>query len=56
MLDVNDDKFLAIAEAAAVAYLVTEDADLLVLDEYEGIHVANCAGFLRILEQQDGSL
>ena len=49
--DAKDDKFLATARAAAADYLVTEDQDLLVLDDYEGTRIVNCSSFLAILEQ-----
>ena len=51
--DVKDDKFLATAAIAQADYLVTEDNDLLVLDEYEGTKIIDAATFLRILEQQE---
>ncbi len=35
--DPKDDKFLATAVLAGAGYLVTEDEDLLVLHEYEGV-------------------
>ena len=37
--DVKDDKFLATAHTAKADYLVTEDNDLLVLEEYKGIKI-----------------
>jgi hypothetical protein len=49
--DPKDDKFLATAQEAGAAYLVSEDADLLVLGAYEGVRVVDTATFLRILEQ-----
>lgn len=49
--DLKDDKFLATARAAGGAYLVSEDEDLLVLEEYEGVKIVNTKTFLRILEQ-----
>jgi predicted nucleic acid-binding protein len=48
--DPKDDKFLATAKAVAADYLVSEDEDLLVLEEYEGTRIVNAAAFLRILE------
>ena len=48
--DPNDDKFLATALAARADYLVTEDNDLLVLGDYEGTTIIDCAAFLRIIE------
>lgn len=53
--DPKDDKFLATAQAAGAAYLVSEDEDLLVLGEYEGVKIVDTATFLAILEQGDGS-
>ena len=50
--DIKDNKFLATAEAAGADYLVTEDQDLLVLTEYEGVKVVDTATFLAILEQE----
>lgn len=51
--DPDDDKFLATAAAAAADYLVTEDADLLVLNGYQGIRIVNATTFLGILEAED---
>ena len=51
--DVKDDKFLATAEIAQADYLVTEDRDLLALNEYKGTLIIDAATFLRILEQQE---
>ncbi len=48
--DPKDNKFLATAQAARAAYLVSEDEDLLTLTEYQGIKIVNAATFLRILE------
>ena len=53
--DVKDDKFLATAEIAQADYLVTEDKDLLVLNEHKGTLIIDAATFLRILEQQESS-
>ncbi len=50
--DPKDDKFLATAAAAHVDYLVTEDADLLVLKEYRSTRILTGGAFLRILENQ----
>ncbi|HEX5415280.1 MAG TPA: putative toxin-antitoxin system toxin component, PIN family [Chloroflexota bacterium] len=46
--DPKDDKFLATALAAAADYLVSEDADLLVLCEYGGIPIVDARTFLNI--------
>lgn len=51
--DPKDDKFLVTACAAGVAYLVSEDEDLLSLGEHEGVKIINMATFLRILEQAE---
>lgn len=48
--DPNDDKFLATALAAHADYLVTEDNDLLVLGEYEGVRIVDARTFLGLLE------
>ena len=47
--DVKDDKFLATAHAAKADYLVTEDQDLLVLEEYQGVKIITAERFLEIL-------
>ena len=48
--DVKDDKFLAAARAAGAEYLITEDEDLLVIGEYEGVRIIDTATFLGTLE------
>ena len=48
--DPEDDKFLACARAAGAGYLVTEDQDLLVLEEYEGTRICRPAEFIALLE------
>lgn len=53
--DPKDDKFLAAAKQAAADYLISEDDDLLVLGEYDGTRIVNCAGFLSILQRQLGA-
>jgi putative PIN family toxin of toxin-antitoxin system len=50
--DVKDDKFLATAYTAKADYLVTEDNDLLVLEEYKGIKIITAEAFLEILERR----
>lgn len=50
--DPDDDKFLATARAAEARYLVSEDQDLLVLQEHEGVRIVDTTTFLRILEQE----
>lgn len=47
--DPKDDKFLATAHKADCDYLVTEDEDLLVLEEYKGIKIIDSTTFLNIL-------
>lgn len=49
--DVKDNKFLATAASAAADYLVTEDDDLLVIKEYQGVKIVDTATFLRVLER-----
>jgi predicted nucleic acid-binding protein len=49
---VKDDKFLATAYTAKADYLVTEDNDLLVLEEYKGIKIITAENFLEILERR----
>ena len=44
--------FLATAEAGRVDYLVTEDQDLLVLGEYEGIRIDDAVTFLAMLDRR----
>jgi len=48
--DPSDDKFLATAAAAEAEYLVTEDADLLIIQQFEGTTILNAAAFLEELE------
>ncbi len=48
--DPNDDKCLATALAAQANYLVSEDKDLLVLKEYEGMKIVDSKTFLAILK------
>jgi uncharacterized protein len=45
--DLNDDKFIATALASDAEYVVTQDKDLLVLREYEGISFVTSEEFLR---------
>jgi putative PIN family toxin of toxin-antitoxin system len=51
--DPDDDKFLACARAARAEYLVTEDKDLLVLEEYEGTRICQPAEFIALLESRE---
>jgi predicted nucleic acid-binding protein len=48
--DVKDNKFLAAAEAAKADYLVSEDRDLLDLDEHQGTRIIPAHEFLRSLD------
>ncbi len=48
--DSKDDKFLAVAKAAEVGYLVSADKDLLDLKQYEGIKIVDAETFLQIFE------
>jgi putative PIN family toxin of toxin-antitoxin system len=48
--DPQDDKFLACARSAGAEYLVTEDKDLLVLEEYEGTRICQPTEFIARLE------
>ncbi len=50
--DAKDDKFLATALAARAEYLITEDEDLLVIGEYEGVKVIDATTFLRFLDER----
>lgn len=52
--DPKDDKFLATARAAGAPYLVTEDNDLLVLGQYEGVQIVTMATFLGLLDGEPG--
>jgi uncharacterized protein len=49
--DPKDDKFLATAAAARADYLVSEDQDLLVLEQYQGVKLVDAATFLRVIAQ-----
>ncbi len=51
--DPKDDVFLATAAAAHADYLVSEDNDLLVLGEYDGVRIVDAATFLAIIEAPD---
>jgi putative PIN family toxin of toxin-antitoxin system len=50
--DIKDNKFLAAAQAARADYIVSEDRDLLDLDEYEGARIIPAHEFLNILKTQ----
>ncbi len=47
--DPKDDKFLATAAQAGTDCLVSEDQDLLVLQEYNGVRIVDAATFLDLL-------
>ena len=49
--DPKDDKFLATALAGGAEYVVSEDRDLLDIEEYHGIKLVDVATFLKILEE-----
>ncbi|MBI5668638.1 MAG: putative toxin-antitoxin system toxin component, PIN family [Chloroflexi bacterium] len=54
--DPKDDIFLACAKVAQADYLVSEDNDLLVLQQYHNTKIVNVAAFLNVLEQRQASL
>ena len=45
----KDDKFLTLAVAAQADYIISGDADLLVLHPFQGIHIIKPADFLDII-------
>jgi putative PIN family toxin of toxin-antitoxin system len=49
--DPNDDKFLTTATTGRAAYVVSEDRDLLDIEEYQGVRVVDVATFLRLLTE-----
>ena len=49
----DDDKFLTCAKVAGAGYLVTEDKDLLVLEDYKGTRICQPAEFIALLEERD---
>lgn len=51
--DPKDDQFLATAAAGQADYLVTEDRDLLVLEQYEGIRIIPALAFLQLLRSEE---
>ena len=51
--DPKDDVFLMTTTAGGASYLVSEDNDLLVLGEYDGIRIVDAATFLGILSEED---
>jgi hypothetical protein len=46
--DPNDNKFLALARAANAAFIVSSDADLLILNPWNGIPILTPAQFLTV--------
>ncbi len=54
--DPKDDIFLACAKVAQADYLISEDKDLLVLQQHHGTKIVNVTTFLGILEQKQTSL
>lgn len=51
--DPGDDKFLAAALTGKADYIVSEDLDLLALEEYEGVVICNCHAMIEILTTND---
>lgn len=51
--DPKDDQSLATAAAGQADYLVTEDRDLLVLEEYEGIRIIPALASLQLLRSEE---
>src|SRR3954466_3942243 len=51
--DPNDDKFLATARAGGADYVVSEDRDLLDIEEYQGVKIIDVATFLKILTESE---
>jgi putative PIN family toxin of toxin-antitoxin system len=49
--DPKDDKFLATAVAGEADYVVSEDRDLLDIEEYQGIKIVDVGMFLKTLEE-----
>ena len=48
--DENDNHVLDVASAGAVQYIVSNDPDLQVLAEFEGIKIVDAASFVQIVE------
>lgn len=53
--DPKDDPFLATAKAGEASFVVSEDNDLLVLAEYEGIRIVDAATFLHALDEGEAA-
>ena len=49
--DPKDNVFIATALEAKADYLITEDNDLLILNEYKGVKIINTDTFLHLLKQ-----
>jgi uncharacterized protein len=47
--DPGDDKLVATAKAGGAQFIVTEDLDLLVLGEHDGIRVVSAETFLKVI-------
>lgn len=48
--DPEDDKFFACAVAGQAAYIVSEDEDILAIEEHEGVRTIRASAFLRVLD------
>jgi predicted nucleic acid-binding protein len=46
--DADDDKFFWCAAAASADYIVSEDRDILAVEEYEGSRTISAADFLHL--------
>jgi putative PIN family toxin of toxin-antitoxin system len=51
--DPKDDKFLATAVAGEADYLISEDRDLLDIEEYRGSKIVDVATFLKMLNDDN---
>ena len=49
--DPKDDKFFECAVAASADYIVSEDRDILDVEEFEGIRTVTATDFVRILRE-----
>ena len=49
--DPKDNKFLALARACDAAVLISSDADLLVMDPWQGVPIITPAAFVALLER-----
>lgn len=50
--DANDDKFLELAVSGMAAYIISGDADLLVLHPFRGIAIMTATEFLQASEEE----